>query len=687
VALEPDKIRNVVLVGHSGSGKTSLTEALLFAAGVTTRLGTVEDGNTITDFEPEEVDRTVSINLGNASFGWNGHKVNVIDTPGYADFIGEVHAGLRAADLALFVVSAVDGIEVQTEIAWSIAAEEGIARAIFVNKLDRERSDFRKVLDDLKAAFGTGVAPVEMPIGSEADLRGVAGIVSNHAFLYDSDDPKGNEVEIPDEVKGDVEQVRTALVEAVVENDDAMLEAYLEGKEPDQDQLVKGLREGILEGNIFPVLCGSATALIGIDRLAELILRDGPSPLERPSPPVTEGPEPTADPSGPANAYVFKTVSDPYVGRISMFRLFSGSIKLDDVLENSVTGSSGRMHNLFYMSGKDHTDTKDVPFGDIAAVAKLETVLSGNTLRSPGSETVIEPVEVPNPNMSLAVFPKTTHDDEKLSTALQKSADEDPTLRVERRGETNQTIISGLGDTHLDVTIDRMSRKYGVEVTTDTPKVPYRETITASADAEGKHKKQSGGRGQFGVAFVKFEPLPAGSGYEFVDAIKGGSIPRQLIPAVDKGVREALERGMLAGYPVTDIRATVYDGKYHAVDSDELSFRMAGIQAVRAAATDLRPVLLEPYDTVQVIVPEEYMGDIIGDLNSKRGRVGGMDSAGTMRVVTAEVPLAEMQHYTIDLRSITGGRGTFSMEYSHYEQVPPQETQKIVAEASSAEED
>lgn len=679
--METAKIRNVALVGHSGAGKTALAEALLFASGTTTRLGSVDEGNTLTDFEPEEIERKVSVGLAVAPINFHGHKLNIIDTPGYADFLGEVKAGLRAADLALFVVSAVDGVEVQTEVAWHLAGEEGIPRAIFVNKLDRERADYKAVLEELKQAFGTGVAPVEMPIGAEDNLRGVAGIVTEHAFMYSAGNATGTETEIPEDVKAEVIDVHTHLVEAVVENDDVLLEAYLEGNEPTQEQLVNGLRHGIATGSIFPVLCGSATALIGIDRLADLIIRDGPTPLERPSPPAGDG-EVTMDANGPVAAYVFKTVADPYVGRISMFRLFSGTLKLDDVLENSAAGAAGRMHNLFFISGKEHTDTSEIVCGDIAAVAKLETVTAGTTLRTPGSDIVIDPVVVPPPTMSLAVHPKTSADDEKLSTALARSVDEDPTLVLERRAETNQTVLSGLGDTHLEVALARMERRFGVSVATELPRIPYRETITSSAEAEGKHKKQSGGRGQFGVAFVRFEPLPTGSGYEFVDAIKGGSIPKGLIPAVDKGVREGIERGIVAGYPVVDIRATVYDGKYHSVDSDELSFRMAGIQALKAAAPKLGAVLLEPIVKVRVIAPEEYMGDIIGDLNAKRGRVGGMDSFGKMRVVSAEAPLAEMQHYTIDIRSITGGRGTFEMEPSHYEHTPPAEAQKVIAAAS-----
>ncbi len=674
-----EQVRNVVLVGHGGSGKTALAEALLFTAGVTTRMGRVEDGNTVTDFDPEEISRGSSVNLALAPFEWNGCKINIIDTPGYSDFVGEVRAAMRAADLALFVVSAVDGVEVQTEAIWRIAEEEDIARAFFISKLDRERANHSEVLGQLKDVFGTAVAPLQVPIGSEADLRGVANLVGGEAFLYDGG-PKASKDDLPAEVEDEVENLHTALVEAVVETDDEMLERYFEGEEPSGEQLISGTHKGMVDGAAFPVLCGSATGLIGIDRLAQFIVDYGPAPSERPVPPMVTG-----EIGDGVVAYVFKTMSDPYVGRISLFRVFTGRVELDAELENARLGSKGRMHNLFTMAGKEHADVKEIVAGDIAAVAKLETVLTGDTLRSAGSGAEIEPVVMPKPSMSLAISPRSQADEEKLSTAVQRVVEDDPTLTIERRADTNQTVLSGLGDAHLDVTVNRMAARFGVEVDTTLPKIPYRETIKGTADVEGKHKKQSGGRGQFGVAYLKFAPLPAGSGYEFVDAIKGGSIPRQYIPAVDRGVKEALDRGIVAGYPVVDVQATVYDGKYHSVDSDELSFRMAGIQAVRTATPNLKPALLEPIMSVTVRVPEDLMGDIIGDLNSKRGRVLGMDSEGGLRVIKAEVPLAEMQRYSIDLRSITSGRGSFEMELDHYEEAPPQEMQRVVAEA--AEED
>jgi elongation factor G len=660
---------------------------MLFTAGQTNRLGSVDAGNATTDSDPEEIDRKGSISLGLAPVMWKGAKINLLDTPGPADFIGEVRAALRAADLALFVVSGVEGPEVQTEVIWRLAAEEGIARAFFINKLDRERSDYTRTIGQLKTLFGKGVAPVEIPIGKEHDLRGIAGVVANHAFLYEGGEPQGTEADVPAEVQESVDTHREQLIEAVVENDDALLEAYFEGEMPSDEQLVAGLRSGILGGTIFPVLCGSATGLIGIDRLAELLVRDGPSPLSRPLPPLAAGEAFVPANDGPVAAYVFKTVADPYVGRISMFRVFTGTVKLDMDLENPAIGAKARMHNLFTMRGKEHEDITEVPAGDIAAVAKLETTLSGHTLRSPGAGIEITPMRMPAPTMSVAVRPRTSADEDKLSTALTKITEEDPTLTTERRSDTKQTLLSGLGDAHLDVSIAKMQRRYGVEVDASPPKVPYRETIRGRADVEGKHKKQTGGRGQFGVAFVKFEPLPQGEGYQFVDAIKGGSIPRALIPAVDKGIQEALSRGLLAGYPVVDIQATVYDGKFHSVDSDEMSFKMAGIAAVRAAGAQLKPALLEPIVDMRVSVPEEYTGDVIGDINSRRGRVLGMEPAGGVTTIVTQVPQAEVLRYSIDLRSITGGRGFFELSFSHYEVAPPNETEKVVAAAKEEEED
>ncbi len=678
-----EKIRNVVLVGHSGSGKTTLAEALLFAAGEITRMGRVEDGNTVTDFEPEERTRRSSVSLAMAPFTWRGHRINLIDTPGVADFTGEVRAALRVADLALFVVSAVDGVEVQTEQIWALAAEEGIARAVFVNKLDRERASFARTMQQLKEVFGTPIAPVLVPIGAEHELTGVANLVGGKAYTYAGGGMTAVEGELPEAMLAEVARLHTGLVEAVVETDDAMLEKYLDGGvEPSGEQLIAGMHRGMVQGSAFPVLCGSATHGIGVDRLAEFIVEFGPGPEERPEPPLAEG---AALPDSGVVAYVFKTMSDPYVGRISLFRVFRGTLALDAELENANRHAAARMHNMFSMRGKEHHEVHLVVAGDIAAVAKLEVTLSGDTLRSHGVKVTIDPVALPNTTMAVAVFPRSQHDEEKLSTALARAVEDDPTLRVNRNTVTHETVLSGLGEAHLDVTVSRLAARFGVGVDTALPKIAYRETIRGKADVEGKHKKQSGGRGQFGVANIRFEPGPAGTGYQFVNETKGGSIPKQYLPAVEKGVHEALERGILAGYPVVDVRAIVYDGKFHAVDSDELSFRMAGIMAVKEAASKLNAALLEPIMKVNIRIPEELMGDVIGDLNAKRGRVLGMDSDGGFRLVTAEVPMAEMQRYAIDLRSLTSGRGWFEMEMSHYEEAPPHEAQKVIAAAKPGE--
>ncbi len=674
----PSKIRNVALVGHGGCGKTTLAEALLFVSGATTRQGSVEAGTSTLDYEPEEQARSISINLATASIDWNDHRINLIDTPGYADFAGDARAALRAADLALFVVSAVDGVEVGTELMWRAAGDEGIPRAIFINKLDRERASFGRTLEQLRESFGKRVAPIQIPVGQEADLRGLARVVSSRVYVYEKDNPIGKLTEpAPDEVAALLSQTHTALIESVVETDEALMEAYFEGKEPNRDVIVKTVHQGMLAGAIFPVLVGSAERLIGIDTLAEFIVDFGPTPLERVVPPLIAG---TFDVSegGPTVATVFKTVSDPFVGKISLIRVVSGSIKRDSVLELS-SGEQARMHNLFHLQGKEHTDVDEVVCGDIAAVAKVDGAKTGLTLRTPGSHIEFAPIAYPRPVMEVAITPHTNQDEDKLSMSLSRMAEEDPTLAVEYRAETHETILTGLGDAHLDVTVQKIARKFGVHVDTHPARIPYRETISASAEAEGKHKKQSGGRGQFAVAVVRFAPRPRGTGYEYIDSIKGGTIPRQFIPAVDKGVHEAAERGLLAGFPLVDFSAEVIDGKYHAVDSDELSFRMAGIQALKTAAPRLAAVLLEPVMRLTVRVPEDHTGDIMGDINAKRGRVLGMDTDGSMRVVTAEVPMAEVQRYAVDLRSMTSGRGSFEVEFDHYAEVPHQEAQRVIA--------
>jgi elongation factor G len=680
--LNPEHIRNVALVGHGGSGKTTLAEALLFVAGATTRQGSVDNGTSILDYEPEEQARNISINMAVASIDWNGHRINIIDTPGYADFAGDARAALRAADLALFVVSAVDGVEVGTELMWRAAAEEGIPRAVFINKLDRERASFERTLEQLREVFGKKVAPIQIPVGEEASLVGMARVVSSRVYTYGPGDTRGTLTEeYPPAVATMLSATHTSLIESVVEHDEVLMEAYFEGKEPNRETVIRTVHQGMLTADIFPVLVGSAARLIGVDTLAEFLVDFAPNPLERTVPPLIEGTLSIA-PTGPVVATVVKTISDPFVGKVSVIRVLSGSIKKDDVLSFS-TGGQARMHNLFHLQGRDHTDTNSIVCGDIAAIAKVDEALTGATIHSPGHNITLAPIDYPKPVMEIAITPHSNQDEDKLSTALARILEEDPTLSVEHRAETNETILSGLGDAHLDVTIQKVARKFGVHVDTAPARIPYRETITTTAEAEGKHKKQSGGRGQFAVAVVRFAPLPRGAGYEYIDSIKGGTIPRQFIPAVDKGVQEALTRGIVAGYPVVDIAAEVLDGKFHSVDSDELSFRMAGIQAVKAAAPALRPVLLEPIMRMTVRVPEDHTGDIMGDINAKRGRVLGMDTDGVMRVITAEVPMAEVQRYAVDLRSMTSGRGNFEITFDHYSEVPHQEAQRIIAAAAN----
>ena len=683
--MQPDKVRNVALVGHGGSGKTTLAEALLYVGGATNRLGSVEQGNTTFDYEPEEVERGISLNLAVATVDWGGHRINIIDTPGASDFAGDARAAIRAADIALFVVSGVDGVEVQTEQLWNIAGQEGIPRAVVISKLDRERGSFERTLSELRERFGKAVAPIQVPIGAESSLKGLVRVASERAYEYTDGAKTGKEIELPDEVAELVHSAHTDLVETVVETDDALMEAYFDGTEPTREQIVDTVHKGILDGSMDPVLVTSAERLIGVDFVLEFLVDYAPSPMERPLPELTGDGDFDASADGPLLAYIFKTISDPFVGRISLFRIYSGSVKADQTVDLAGRGPV-RLHNLFKLQGKEHEEVADLPTGGIGAVAKIEESRAGDTMRSAGVTVAIKPVEYPRPVAEVAINPHTHQDEEKLSTALHRIEEEDPTIKVYRRAETGETILAGLGDSHLDVTLQRILRKYGVEIDATLPTIAYRETITTTGEAEGKHKKQSGGRGQYGVASVRFAPLPRGSGYEFVDSIKGGSIPRQFIPAVDKGVQEALQRGILAGFPVVDVSAEVYDGKYHPVDSDEMSFRMAGINALRSASGSLRPALLEPVMKIKVIVPADHIGDVMGDINSKRGRVLGMEGEGALRTVEAQVPMVEIQQYAAELRSLTSGRGSFEVEFDHYAEMPHNEAEKVISAAKGAQE-
>jgi elongation factor G len=665
------RVRNVALVGHGNSGKTTLAEALLFSNGLIQRMGRVEDGNTASDFDPEEHKRGISTSLSIIPMEYEGHKLNILDCPGYADFVGDVVAALRVADLALFVVSGVEGVEVQAEIVWKMAEQAGVPRAFFVNKLDRDRASFARTCDDLKNRFGAGVAPLQLPIGEEADLSGVVDLLTDTAYTYS--DGRATAGPVPDGLAEQEHAVHDALVEGIVVADDDLMERYL-GDEPiESKELAGALAKGVATGTVFPVLCGSATKLIGIDRLCRFL--------------ADEAPAPDVKPEGPPAAFVFKTIADPYVGRVNVFKVMSGKVLPDAVLTNGRTMGDERLHQLLTLRGREQEPAAEVPAGDIAAVAKLNDTSTGDVLAQRGADISIEPFESPQPVLPTAIRPKSKADEDKLANALHRLQDEDPVLKVERNAETHQTLLWGMGETHLSIALEKLQRKYGVEVEQEDVKVAYRETVSGKAEAEGKYKKQTGGHGQFGVAFLRVEPKERGGGFEFSDEIVGGAIPRQFIPAVEKGIVDTISTGGALGFPVVDVKVTCYDGKYHPVDSSEMSFKMAGSLGFKEAAAKARPVLLEPISELVITVPEAYQGDVMGDLNSKRGRIQGTASVGGgEQEITALVPTSEVIRYAIDLRSLTGGRGRFTARHSHYDPAPPNLADKIVAEAAASRE-
>ena len=669
----PAKIRNVALVGHGGSGKTTLTEALLHCAGATTRIGRVEDGTTVTDYDPEEQRRGISLSLAVAPFEWKGHKINLIDTPGYADFIGDVHAALRVADLAVFVVSAVEGVEVQAEAIWRLAAELDIPRMVFINKLDRERADFERTLDQLRDRFGAGVAPLELPIGREAEFRGVADLLTDTAWFYEGG--TGTHGDVPDDMEALEHQVHDNLVEGIVVADDDLLEKYLEGEVPSFEQLEQLLARGVDEASVFPVICGSATARVALDRLADFICEIGPSPLDRPPVTVEAGPttaEIAPDPDGQPLAFVFKTVADQFVGHISLFKVLSGTVRADDHLVNSRSGTDERLHGLFTVRGHEQEPATVVVAGDIAAASKLSGTVTGDTLAPKGTPVKADPIDFPEPLLAVAIKAQTQADEDKLGAALHRLLDEDPGLTVTRDDETHQTVLRGVGETHVAIAIERLERKFGVKVGTEPVRVRYRETITDHAEVVARHKKQSGGHGQFGECAIRVDPLPRGEGFHFVEKIVGGAISKGYIPAVQKGVEEAMARGGAFGYPVVDVSVELFDGKEHSVDSSEMAFKIAGRLAIREAIAKASPVLLEPVSQLIVVAPTDQQGEVMGDLNSRRGRVQGTEPVGGgEQAVTALVPTSELLRYPIDLRSLTGGRARFTARHDHYDVMPP----------------
>ncbi len=680
-------IRNLAVAGHSGSGKTQLVSSVLFDTGMVNRLGKVDEGNTVTDFDDEEIARKHTLSCSLAYAEWNKTKINLIDTPGFGNFFSDTRAALHVADAVLVVVDSVGGPEVQTEKVWEEAGALGLPRVVALSRMDRERSSLDRTIEALRALFGRTVIPIQLPIGEEKDFRGVVDLVSQKAWTFAADGSgKPTEGPVPGDLADKASAARDALVEMVAEADDSLMEKFFETGSLTQEQLVTGLRTATLAGRIIPAICTSAIANVGIQPLLDTVLTILPAPGDRPVKALAKGGVETdlaVTESGPLAAFVWKTIADPFAGRISMFRVMRGTMKSDTTVLNLTREAPERLGHLFLLQGKTQADVPEIKAGDIGAVAKLKDTQTNHTLGEKDSVT-FKPMAFVEPVLSYAMEPKSRGDEEKISSSLQRLIEEDPTIRYSRDAQTKELLLSGQGQLHIEVTVAKLKRRFGVEVNLKLPRIPYRETITASTEAQGRHKKQTGGHGQFGDCTIRVDPLPRGADFEFVDDIFGGSIPQQFRPAVEKGIQETRMRGYLAGYPVVDFKVTLIDGKFHAVDSNELSFKMAGRLAFKDAMSRARPTILEPIMNVEVYAPSDFAGDLMGDLNSRRGRISGMDSRGTMTVIKAQVPMAEMLTYEQQLVSSTGARGTYSMEYSHYEEVPSHLQAKIIA-ASKAE--
>jgi len=674
-----EQIRNVVVLGHGGTGKTSLSEVALFVSGAINRLGRVDEGNTTSDYDDDEKKRQISISLSLLPCEWNGHKINLIDTPGYADFLGEVKEGIRAADAALVLVDAVSGVEVGTDLAWGYADEESLPRLVFVNRIDRENANFENAVSQLQERFGKRCVPLQLPIGAQDSFQGVVDLLEMQAFLGE----KAEAGSVPESMGAEVQRYREQLIEAIAETDDTLINKFLEGEELSPEELRSGLRSGVCAGNIVPILVGSATKNVAIPRLLDALIQIGPSPVDRGETAAQDGSggEVTlkADPSGPLAVLAFKTSADPYVGKLTYLRVLSGTLNPDSQVYNANRKSQERIAQLFHMRGKTQEHAPKLTAGDIGAVGKLAETATGDTLCTREKPVVLSPIAFPMPSYNLAIFPKTKADLDKLGTALARIAEEDPSLRVHREADTHETILSGLGESHIDVTAERMKRKFGVEVELVTPKVPYKETVTASSQSDYTHKKQTGGHGQYARVAIRIEPLARGSGFEFQNKVVGGSVPKQYVPAVEKGVHEAMTEGVIAHYPLVDVKVTLYDGKEHPVDSSEMAFKLAGGQALKQGVHDAHPILLEPVMNLRITAPDANTGDVLSDLNGKRGKVLGMSpQGGGLTVIEAQAPLAEIQRYATDLRSMTQGRAYYSMELSHYEEVPAHAAQKVI---------
>ena len=685
---DAQSLRNVALVGHSGAGKTQLLSALLFDAGAVNRLGRVDEGTTVTDYDEEEIARKHTLSASLAYVEWNRCKINFIDTPGMANFLSDARAGLRVSDAALVVVDAVSGVQVSTEKVWGVAVEMETPRLVVLNRLDRERASLSRALESLRGVFGRTVIPIQIPIGEEKSFRGVVDLVAMKAWTFAADaSGKATEAAIPADLESAAQTARDALIEMVAEADDALMEKFFESGTLTQDELVEGLKRAVAAGRICPLVCTSATSNIGMQPLLDAIVNYVPSPAERPFTATAKGSEDSvavkAGDTSPAAVFVWKTVADPFAGRITMFRVISGTVKADSTVQNITRETPERFGHLTLLQGKTSANVPEIRAGDLGAVAKLKDTLTSDLLGDKAVAFRVLPIKFPEPVISYAIEPKTRGDEEKISTALHRLQEEDPSISYNREAETKQLLLAGQGQSHIEVTVAKLKRRFGVDVNLKIPRIPYRETITASTEAHGRHKKQTGGHGQFGDCKVRFDPLPRGSDFEFVDDIFGGSIPRQFVPAVEKGLQDARLRGFLAGYPMVDFRATVFDGSYHQVDSNELSFKMAALLAFKDGMSRARPTLLEPVMDVEVYAPSDYAGDLMGDLNSRRGRIGGMDTRGVSTVIRAKVPMAEMLTYEQHLTSATGGRGSYHMEFSHYEEVPSHLHGKIITAAKA----
>ena len=687
---DASNIRNVAVVGHSGSGKTQLVSAMLFGAKMVNRLGRVDEGTTVTDFDEEEIARKHTLSASVAFAEWRSTKINLIDTPGIGNFVSDTRAALRVADAALVVVDAVAGVEVQTEKVWGIAEEIGLPCVVVLNLLDRERASFDRALESVQGALGREVVPIQLPIGAEREFRGAVDLLAMQGVTFPDDDSGEASVgEVPDALSSQADTAREALLEMVAEADEALMERFFEAGTLTQDELEGGLRTATRNRQVFPLVCTSAQANVGIGPLLDTILSCLPPAADHPLPATDpESGEPLRYDAGddaPPAAFVWKTIADPFAGRITMFRVAAGALKADSTIHNATQDGSERLGALAVMQGKTQHPVPELKAGDLGAVAKLKETHTNDTLGEKGSPVRFAPIAFAEPVLSYAIEPKSRGDEEKISGALQRLREEDPTIQYTRDPQTRQLLLSGQGQVHIEVTVAKLKRRFGVEVNLKLPRIPYRETILAATEAHGRHKKQSGGHGQFGDCRIRVEPLPRGEDFAFVDEIFGGSIPRQFIPAVEKGIQEARDKGYLAGYPMVDFKVTLYDGQFHSVDSNEMSFKMAGRLAFRDAMERARPTLLEPVMNVEIYAPSDFAGDLMGDLNGRRGRIGGMEPRGGSTVIKAQVPMAEMLTYEQQLTSATGGRGSYHMEFSHYEEVPAHLHAKIVADSKSKE--